>query len=1028
MYLQGEADGEPDMYYFNFNGASGQFYFDDANNPVFQPTSDYKIEVLKNTSEGFYKWIITSPDGTKYYFGQGEDESGNIESEIRAEKTHPFKEKTGGVFHSAYSSWLLTKIESADGTDIIRFHYSSEKYAYHNFAPTMEGYYYNNSYVKNNIDGWRLSKISFDNGSIVFTPGNLREDLCAYNILSGEESANTEARCLSEIQIKDKSDNCFKKYSLTQTYFNNTSDPSYYLQLPTVNTDKKRLKLDQVQELNCATGSSKPPYVFSYYDESSVPRRLSYAKDHWGYYNGKTSNTILNPIDGSRESVYPAMRAGCLSKIQYPTGGSTTFKYEANNVYRVYTSDEPSQSLYTSLSSAGVTPVYNTVNFDDDEYYIIFSCYAAGDATATLTIGEGTGSITRTLGNGETITETASLNGNIQLAAYTSESWATGTMEIYKLVTNSYSGNFAVGGLRIDSIIQSTSSSPGNNDDIITSYDYNHNGISSGVLYGRPIYKSLVRNDFDAEYGFYREASSRDILTNCPTGCDCSSNDQNVLTSINSIFPMDHSNGYHIGYEYVTVSQSNGSKSLYQYNIATDKEALMFDPIAIVELEDKICDMDVLNYPPAPLEYVPGRGDLIGEYHYAGLDLVKEVRYDNIYSFLTDSTPSLICQVSPVPKTTFYYLKTAKLNSKSIITKTYDDDINDFVEVEEHYFYNSDKHNQVTEHTKTGNNGIYKSKYFYPLDYTSGCEINSSSLTTYENALNTCASLYPYDNYDFSTGDWYYERIDYDGCVSTARVDYAIDRISDQSAAESCLNALYSSADDSKKSIISLMSSNKIIPVEISQWKDDSFLGSSFNAYEDYGTTRTSGLIYPHDVFLFQTSTPLSSSNFTNSSISGSSISRDSDYSSTSESSFIFENGRIAEVEEKNGLIISYLWSINNSLPVVKAENIDFNTLKSAVESAAGSSDLETYWQSLSNVSYNNSTWNNFNTNLRSNSNLEGAMIYTYTYEPLVGMTSETGPDGRTIYYDYDGFGRLQFIRNHLGEIIKKHEYHYANQ
>ena len=56
------------------------------------------------------------------------------------------------------------------------------------------------------------------------------------------------------------------------------------------------------------------------------------------------------------------------------------------------------------------------------------------------------------------------------------------------------------------------------------------------------------------------------------------------------------------------------------------------------------------------------------------------------------------------------------------------------------------------------------------------------------------------------------------------------------------------------------------------------------------------------------------------------------------------------------------------------------------------------------------------------------AMVTTYTYDPLVGMTSETGPDGRTIYYEYDSFGRLEYSRNHLGEIITKHQYHYAGQ
>jgi len=51
----------------------------------------------------------------------------------------------------------------------------------------------------------------------------------------------------------------------------------------------------------------------------------------------------------------------------------------------------------------------------------------------------------------------------------------------------------------------------------------------------------------------------------------------------------------------------------------------------------------------------------------------------------------------------------------------------------------------------------------------------------------------------------------------------------------------------------------------------------------------------------------------------------------------------------------------------------------------------------------------------------------SYTYKPLVGMTSETDPSGRTVHYDYDSFGRLEHIRNNEGQYLKKYEYHYIN-
>ncbi|SMC00676.1 YD repeat protein [Hymenobacter roseosalivarius DSM 11622] len=57
-----------------------------------------------------------------------------------------------------------------------------------------------------------------------------------------------------------------------------------------------------------------------------------------------------------------------------------------------------------------------------------------------------------------------------------------------------------------------------------------------------------------------------------------------------------------------------------------------------------------------------------------------------------------------------------------------------------------------------------------------------------------------------------------------------------------------------------------------------------------------------------------------------------------------------------------------------------------------------------------------------------GAQMTTYTHEPLVGLTSQTGPDGRTSYYEYDALGRLLRVRDEQGRILSQQEYQYATQ
>jgi YD repeat-containing protein len=52
----------------------------------------------------------------------------------------------------------------------------------------------------------------------------------------------------------------------------------------------------------------------------------------------------------------------------------------------------------------------------------------------------------------------------------------------------------------------------------------------------------------------------------------------------------------------------------------------------------------------------------------------------------------------------------------------------------------------------------------------------------------------------------------------------------------------------------------------------------------------------------------------------------------------------------------------------------------------------------------------------------------TYTYKPLVGITSITDPRGETTKYVYDDFGRLKYIKDRDNNILKRYSYHYYNQ
>jgi YD repeat-containing protein len=54
-----------------------------------------------------------------------------------------------------------------------------------------------------------------------------------------------------------------------------------------------------------------------------------------------------------------------------------------------------------------------------------------------------------------------------------------------------------------------------------------------------------------------------------------------------------------------------------------------------------------------------------------------------------------------------------------------------------------------------------------------------------------------------------------------------------------------------------------------------------------------------------------------------------------------------------------------------------------------------------------------------------GALMTTYTYRPLAGMTSQMDANHVATYYEYDGLGRLQYVRDQDGNLLKTYEYNY---
>lgn len=114
---------------------------------------------------------------------------------------------------------------------------------------------------------------------------------------------------------------------------------------------------------------------------------------------------------------------------------------------------------------------------------------------------------------------------------------------------------------------------------------------------------------------------------------------------------------------------------------------------------------------------------------------------------------------------------------------------------------------------------------------------------------------------------------------------------------------------------------------------------------------------------------------------------------------------------------IVLLWGYSGKYPVAKIENATY----ADVVAVLGQASID----NLDSPSVSEATINNTISILRNDSRMSDAQISTYTYQPLVGMTSMTDPRGVTEYYEYDGFQRLKGILDFDKNLQKHYEYNY---
>jgi RHS repeat-associated protein len=585
--ISGLIDGEPDLFSFNVGGYSGKFYIDKNQKAQFIPKQDLILEV-DGQFEGF---TIVAPDGTRYTFGR--------DGTIYAQEKSLQEGQTGTAY---FTSWYLLKVETSDRKYKINLSYDDEIYSYLGNAsvkftyitPSGGGYSYSSNsgdaYHKTRrtyMTGKRLAKIKGTTDSINFVATNVRTDL-----------DDGGAKSLDKIEINSGS-RC-QKFDFVYTYF---QDPASVSTLSSTGSIAKRLRLESLTQKSCDNTIVNPPYTFTY-NGNFIAHRMSKAIDHWGFYNGATGNDAIianvPPTSGAnnytfgtanRESNGTEMLKGVLADITFPTGGKTTFTFEANTVptiaqvppvqvLQLTNCTSPFDASCCGTGTNGQTTTISTYTPSTEDIatgkFTLDLVRPIGGTNGTSQCGTtyepaimievyiGSTFVT-SLGTGFIAGQTTYALSPRPL----SELGITSTTTTYTLkfyVTNGYgkfritnqpfvSSNRVVGGLRVKEIKTTDGVSVAN--DILKQYDYSvatSPGSSSGKLLRFPTYSYSVAGQLNS--------------AECILG-----GGQIITFNDESIVPLYSLEGNHIGYINVKETQSgnglntgNGTK-LYKFSV-----------------------------------------------------------------------------------------------------------------------------------------------------------------------------------------------------------------------------------------------------------------------------------------------------------------------------------------------------------------------------------------------------------------------------------------------------------------------------
>lgn len=1005
---KGVKDGEPDIFSYNFAGYSGKFVIDKQSNtakPFGSQRNNLDIEFGNDGS--FFN--ITTPDGSQYYFSTKEIVTNLSTGQFSGTGTDPANYTDLGLFpnasQAANTSWYLDKITSPAG-DTIRFIYKNgysmglisrnEK----DYLDIDQGAFGVNEGVGeylSKVDSRQvtqdvyLEKIEFSNGRVEFETSN-RDDMEAYG-------TNLPPQQLSDIKVYNNTQTApLKVITLGKSYFEtfNPNGSRYF---------EKRLRLDYVQ-----FDQPGNQYTFSYHNANSLPSKYSRQVDEWGFYTSpfynpfsyttsfnypdlfpraNTANGVVDGVPQQRDDATGEyLKTGILTSMTYPTKGSTAFEYEPND----YGNADPTHTRQESIAIIDLTDPDPNNQINDGSQtitltqstYVTFNGLVSFNSTSPIQIG-----YLRNANGDLLYTFTPDANPqNLPYGATTYTAYlAPGQYTIEAVqIANQMTKIDAVwdvtqslpvvqgAGLRIKSITDYDA-----NNTIIGkktfAYNLENSAISSGLLLKKS--PDYYERDILYSEGPYPYQTSPFSAENYRRGFY-------LVRSSNSFF----SDGFYtmpnvVGYSRVSVTDGiNGGNGTTIYNYYNQESTDELNPN---------------NYPEAPILFDSRNGQLLNtEIRDNTGNLVHKT--ENQYTLKERySIKGLQTYRTPFEPSYLYDFVAAQpgLVDLSTISNYYDNFSEWWVQsqkTETSYFNNATQTVVV----------VQNDSYDNPLHR----QITSSQVVNSDQTTSTTYFKYPHD---FSTQE------PYTTMVSRNIINPVVE--------------------------MDMFKSSTTLPLEVSKTNFDFWWNGGWSS------NVTGALTVPRTVEV----QPLGSSSKTR-------IQYDT-----------YDNhGGILSVSKAGGPKISYIWAYNNQYPVAECNNaapseIYYEGFEESAVSALQSNGGHTghnyvngnftvnwapppgsarsfvisYWYKNASGVWTYQPEQAYTTGMTLSNGTayddirvypNDAQMSTYTYDPLIGMTSSTDAKGLTTYYEYDGLQRLMNVRDKDGNILKHTDYHYQNQ